>query len=109
EGRYARIRVGELNVGRIARERTSRVVNSIIDEPAGFDLQWVGEHRLTAFAGLPLLVEDRLVGVMAVFSREAVAEDVLDALYGVADLLAQGIERKRAEEALRASEERFRA
>src|SRR5262249_17809798 len=63
---------------------------------------------MVAFAGYPLLVEGQVVGVMAVFARRPLAEDTLEALATVADALAQGIERKRAEAALRASEEQHR-
>jgi PAS domain S-box-containing protein len=55
-----------------------------------------------------LLLENRLLGVMAMFSKEKLAEDTLDALASVADLISQGIERRRVEEALRDSEERYR-
>src|SRR5262249_53580036 len=40
-------------------------------------------------------------GVVALFARQPLSEDTLDALASVADLLAQGIERRRAEEELR--------
>src|SRR5262249_32209522 len=53
------------------------------------------------FAGHPLVVEDRLIGVVALFARHPLSESTLDTLASVADLIAQGIERKRAEEALK--------
>src|SRR4030095_7760880 len=55
-------------------------------------------------AGYPLIVEDRLIGVVALFARHTLSESILDTLASVADIIAQGIERKRAEEALRRSE-----
>src|SRR5712691_5054739 len=63
---------------------------------------------MIAFAGYPLLVEDRLVGVVAMFARHILAVDTLDSLASVADIISQGIERKRAEEALHQSEEQLR-
>ena len=63
---------------------------------------------MVAFAGYPLVVDDRVVGVMAMFSKHELADDTLDALASVADLISQAIERKRAEEALGESEERYR-
>jgi len=63
---------------------------------------------MVAFAGYPLMVEDRMVGVMAMFSRRPLTPEDLDTLASVADSIAQGVERKRAEESLRSSEERFR-
>ena len=61
-----------------------------------------------AFAGYPLAVEGRVVGVLAVFSRHAFSESVLADLAPLADAIAQCIERKRGEEALRESEGRHR-
>lgn len=44
------------------------------------------------------------MGVMAMFAREPLEEDTIEALASVADAIAQGINRKRAEEALKKSE-----
>src|SRR4030095_13744127 len=52
-------------------------------------------------AGYPLIVEDRLIGVVALFARHTLSESILDTLASVADIIAQGIERKRAEETLK--------
>ena len=53
---------------------------------------------LVAFAGYPLTVEDRLVGVMGVFARHELTTQTLEAMAAVADQIALGIERKRAEQ-----------
>jgi len=62
---------------------------------------------MVAFAGYPLRIEDRVLGVLAMFARRPLAEDVLDTLGSIADSLALGIERKRAQTALAESEARF--
>jgi signal transduction histidine kinase/CheY-like chemotaxis protein/HPt (histidine-containing phosphotransfer) domain-containing protein len=60
---------------------------------------------MIAFAGYPLLIEDRLMGVLAMFARKALSPAVLQVLRSVADGIALGIERKRQEaELLRAKE-----
>jgi PAS domain S-box-containing protein len=64
---------------------------------------------MVAFAGYPLIVAGRVVGVMAMFARHPFSDFVLEALAAVADGIAVGIERKRNETAMRESEERFRA
>src|SRR3989475_10994180 len=63
---------------------------------------------MVAFTGYPLVVHERVLGVMAMFARHALSEFVPKALVSVASALAVGMERKRAEEALRQSEERLR-
>jgi len=62
---------------------------------------------MVAFAGYPLLLEDRVLGVLALFARRPLAEGILKALGSVADSIALGIERKRAQTALAESETRF--
>ena len=55
-----------------------------------------------AFAGYPLVVEERVIGVMAMFSREALSESTLHAMSLVADHIALGIQRKLARTVLAA-------
>jgi PAS domain S-box-containing protein len=52
---------------------------------------------MVGFAGFPLVVEDRLLGVMAMFSQRPFPDNVLDALGTVANSIALGIERSRTE------------
>src|SRR5690606_31003553 len=54
-----------------------------------------------SFAGYPLMVQDRVIGVMAMFARRPLSPATLNTLGSIADSIAQGIERKRAEDALR--------
>ena len=107
-GKHSRVRVGELKIGLIAEERQPHLTNDVGNDPRVNDRQWARDQGMVAFAGYPLLVEDRVVGVMAIFARHQLTEDALEALATVAAPIAQGIERKRAEQALRESEERFR-
>jgi PAS domain S-box-containing protein len=73
------------------------------------DKAWATREGMVAFAGYPLLLEDRVLGVLGLFARRPLADDVLKALGSVADALALGIERKRAQTALAESEARFSA
>ncbi|HMG33096.1 MAG TPA: PAS domain-containing protein [Blastocatellia bacterium] len=101
DGSYSRIPVGDLKVGWIAREKKSHLTNDVMNDPRVNDKGWAQHNGMVAFAGYPLVVEDRLIGVVALFARHPLAESILDTLASVADTIAQGIERKRAEEALR--------
>src|SRR5499426_833309 len=107
-GRHSRVPFGELKIGLIAKERQPHLTNDVVNDPRISDREWAREQGMVAFAGYPLLVEDRVVGVMAMFARHPLTEDTVEAIATVAAPVAQGIERKRAEEALRASEEKFR-
>ena len=108
DGPHSRVPVGSFKIGKIAQERAAHITNQVQTDPRVSDKEWARREGMVAFAGYPLIVDDRLLGVMALFSRNELPEDTLDALASVADLISQGIERKRAEEGLRESEERYR-
>jgi PAS domain S-box-containing protein len=101
DGSYSRIPVGDLKVGAIARDKAAHLTNDVTNDPRVNDKSWAKDNGMVAFAGYPLIVEDRLIGVVAMFARRKLSRFILDALASVADIIAQGIERKRAEEALR--------
>jgi PAS domain S-box-containing protein len=65
--------------------------------------------RAAAFAGLPLLLENRFVGLMTLFSAHTLTPAILQEMNSVAHGIALAIERKRSEQALSASEGRYRA
>ena len=99
-GSRACIPMGDDKIGQIAQERQSYLTNDALNDPRIIDKEWAWRERMVAFAGYPLLVEDQVVGVMAMFSHEPLMEDTLDALATVAQAIAQGIGRKWAEEQL---------
>lgn len=106
DGRHSRIPVGSYKIGRIARELRPHMTNDVRHDPQVSEKDWARREGMVSFAGYPLIAEDRLIGVMAMFARSPLHEQVLEALGSIADMVAQGIERKRAEEALQESEAR---
>ncbi|MBE0539985.1 MAG: response regulator [Verrucomicrobia bacterium] len=72
------------------------------------DQAWADQEELLAFAAYPLVLEDRLVGCMSLFTRNTLAETVLQEINSVAHGVALCIQRKQAEAALDASENRYR-
>jgi PAS domain S-box-containing protein len=108
DGRHARIPVGQLKVGLIAQERKSHLTNSVIGDPRIPEQEWAKREGLVAFAGYPLIVGDRLIGVMGMFAKHPLSESTLQALGSTANAIAVGIERVQTESALRQSEENFR-
>jgi len=61
------------------------------------------QKDIFTFAGYPLIVEERLVGVMGIVSPQPLTQAFLDTLASVADVIALGIQRKRAEADLKAA------
>jgi signal transduction histidine kinase len=100
DGLHSRVLIGQYKIGMIAAERRPHLTNEVIGDPRVHDQQWAKDIGLVAFAGYPLLVDDRLVGVMAMFARHRLSVTTIDALAAVANSVAIGIDRKRAEERL---------
>jgi PAS domain S-box-containing protein len=99
--------VGQYKIGLIAQEKKSHLTNSVPTDARVSDKEWAIREGMVAFAGYPLLLEDRVLGVLALFARRPLADDVSKPLGSVADSIALGIERKRAQTALAESEARF--
>src|SRR6059058_3781711 len=107
-GAHSRVRLGQYEIGAIARERRPHLTNQVVGDPQVHDQEWARRKGLVAFAGYPLVVHDRVLGVVAMFARHPLSEFLPKALASMASAVAVGIERKRAEEALRQSEARLR-
>lgn len=109
DGPHSRIPMGVKKIGLIAKERKPCLINDVLSDDRIDDREWARREGMQAFTGYPLLVEDRVVGVMALFARHTLPTDTIEALASVADVIAQGIERKRVENALAENEVRQRA
>ena len=96
--------VGRLNIGRIAQERTLYVTNDAVNDPRLSDSDCSRVEGMVGFAGFPLLAGGQMAGVLAMFSRAPIGEAAMETLGTISDTIAQGIQRKEAEEAVRRSE-----
>ena len=103
DGAHSRIRVGSSTIGLIAQERRPRITNAVVGDARVSDQAWAAREGMISFAGYPLIVDDHLVGVVAIFARVALSEDALQALASVARQIALGIARKHVEAELRTS------
>ena len=104
DGPHGRVPVGQFKIGRIAAERLPHLTNDVQHDPRVGDREWARREGMVAFAGHPLLVDGRVVGVVALFARRPLSDFARKALASTADGLALGIQRERAEAALRESE-----
>ncbi len=100
-GLHARVPVGQLKIGLIARERAPHVTNQVLGDPRVGNQEWAKKEGMVAFAGYPLLIGERLIGVLAMFSRKVLTEEAVQTLERVAATLSLGIRRISVEEELR--------
>jgi PAS domain S-box-containing protein len=108
DGPHSHIPMGQFKIGMIAQERKPHLTNDVLNDPRISDRAWAGKEGMASFAGYPLGVGDRTIGVLAMFSRKPVTPETTETLASAADLIAQGIERKHAEDKLRDSERSLR-
>jgi two-component system, cell cycle sensor histidine kinase and response regulator CckA len=73
------------------------------------DAGWLKREGIGSFAAYPLVLEDKLVGLMSVFTQQPLTEQILGEMGSVANGIASCIERKRGEEALDRSEGKYRS
>jgi FixJ family two-component response regulator len=88
---------------------TPVLIKDVLNEPRIPDQAWVQRWGMTAYAACPLVLEDKLVGLMAVFTRHPLTEQINQEMGSVANGIALSIERKRSEQALDASEVKYRS
>jgi signal transduction histidine kinase/CheY-like chemotaxis protein/HPt (histidine-containing phosphotransfer) domain-containing protein len=105
DGPHAKIKMGEQKLGRIAASRQPLETNSIESE-AGFNVEWARAQGIVSFAGYPLVVQDRLVGVVVAFGCHPLSEEDFQALRMAAGRISLGIQRRQTEEELQAAKEK---
>jgi hypothetical protein len=107
-GDHARVPVGKFKIGLIAEEKKPHLTNSVLNDPSVGDQGWAKREGMVAFAGYPLMVDNQLLGVVAMFARQELANSTFKGLEFAAKEISLGIKRKQAEEALQKSEMNLR-
>ena len=108
DGAHGRVPVGKFKIGRIAQDREPHLTNDVQRDPWIGDPAWASRERMVAFAGYPLIVGSELIGVVAMFAREPLSDAAFQGLRSIADAIAIGIQRKRAESVKDALEAQLR-
>jgi PAS domain S-box-containing protein len=99
-GSHGRVPLGEFKIGRIAESAQPHLTNEVMEDSWVGDKEWAQREGMVAFAGYPLVVQGRVVGVVAAFARHSFSDSVVRAFAAVANAIAVFIVRKRAEESL---------
>ncbi len=111
DGGHWRVPLGCYKIGRVAAgDEPKFITNDVINDPRIHDHEWARKLGLVSFAGYRLLLATgRVIGVLALFSKQAISSEEDVQLESLAGTTAQIIQTTMAEEALRESEERLRA
>ena len=96
-GRFAHVPFGFGKVGRIAETRLP-VEDKIIDRNSSWiaDFDWVKREKIRGLIGQPLLHQNNLIGVLAVFTRQSPTDDDLAWLRAFADHAAVAVAHNQA-------------
>ena len=70
DGPHSRVPIGQFKIGWIAQQRQPHLTNDVPHDTRISDPDSARRERMVAFAGYPLLIEDRLMGVLAMFGAE---------------------------------------
>ena len=84
-------------VAKIVEERKPLLIANLIDDPGISDKEWVKRKGLVSFGGYPLLIDEKLIGVLAMFSRKQLSNEIFNAMIPVSDEIALGIHHKLGE------------
>ena len=79
-GSFAQVPMGAYKVGKIAQNRVPFLSNRLADETWVKDRDWSIANNIQGFAGYPLMAGDRVLGVLATFSHQAIAPEFLEVL-----------------------------
>ncbi len=90
------------------REGRPILIRKVAEDARLSGRSWVEREQIASYAACPLLLENRLVGLMSQFSTTPLTEVTLQEMSSVAHGIALCIERKRSEVALNASEGKYR-
>ncbi|WP_052754357.1 ATP-binding protein [Calothrix sp. 336/3] len=101
DGPHRCVPVGKFKIGLIAEEKEPHLTNDVLSDPRVGDKEWAKREGMMAFAGYPLIVGEQLVGVIAMFSRQKLSEQVLHTLFLVSSEISLCIRRIQAEGDLR--------
>lgn len=93
---------------RLAAQGKPLLIPRVVSDKRFVDQTWAAREGIVSYAGYPLTMEDRLVGIMSLFARRQLTEATLREMASVANGIALCIERKRSADALDASEVRYR-
>ena len=109
DGAHSHVPVGKFKIGLIAQEKLPYLTNNILEDPQVSNKEWAKKEGMMAFAGYPLMVQDELLGVVAMFARQPLPDSILQALCFAADEIALAIKRHQAEAQLRQQKQQLEA
>ncbi|BFM38875.1 LuxR C-terminal-related transcriptional regulator [Synechocystis sp. LKSZ1] len=80
DGFFGRVPMGAYKVGKIAQNRVSFLSNNLPEESWVGNREWAIANQIRGFAGYPLAIGHRVIGVLAMFSCQPLESEFLEVL-----------------------------
>ena len=100
QGHFRRVPMNAVKVGQVGSTGTAMLVKDVASDGRMARPEWVQREGIGSFAGHPFICRDTVLGVMAIFTREALDERAFAWLGMFANQAAVAIENARAFEEL---------
>src|SRR5882672_3207640 len=100
QGHFRRVPMNAVKVGQVGSTGTAMLVKDVASDGRMARPEWVQREGIGSFAGHPFICRDKVLGVMAIFTREALDERAFAWLGMFANQAAVAIENARAFEEL---------
>ncbi|WP_009631596.1 LuxR C-terminal-related transcriptional regulator [Synechocystis sp. PCC 7509] len=91
-GFFSRVPMGAFKVGKIAQNHVSFLSNNLAGEPWVGNKEWARSNNIHGFAGYPLIINDKAIGVLAVFSNQALELEFLEVLQTLCTITAVALD-----------------
>ena len=96
-GPQARVSLGSLKAGLIAKNREPMLIQNVIGDSQVTDQQWAKREGLVSFVGYPLIVGQRLVGVLALYTKAELSDGMTASIATIAGQIAIAVDRDSSE------------
>jgi PAS domain S-box-containing protein len=103
----SRVPLGSLGIGMIAQSSQPHIAASIENDIWIGESEWAAKEGMITFAGYPLLVEGRTVGVAELYGRRLFTPAAFQTLNTATNVIAISIHRDQARRQLRESDEKI--
>lgn len=100
DGSFASVPMGAFKVGKIAQHCIPFLSNCLAEESWVKDRDWVISNHIQGFAGLPLVLKEHALGVLAVFSTAPLSAEFLEVLQVLSIAVAGAISTAQTHQAI---------
>lgn len=107
ENTYNTIAIGESKVGRIAQEQIPHVTNNLQNETAVLDPSWMASKHIVSFVGYPLIISEKLNGVIGLYAQKPQDQFILKVLSSVSETITYSVEHHLQQQQLLENEKRL--